>query len=64
MLAAKTLINWLDRNPSSLVSDYDEFRENLLKYSLQLSSILVGKINCALLNSREWLQRKVTTHVL
>jgi len=42
MMAAKSLINWLDRNPSSLVHDYDSFRQDVLKSSLDLCSILVS----------------------
>lgn len=40
MMSAKTLLNWLDRNPSALVSDYTNFRQELLQYSLELTRIL------------------------
>ena len=42
MMSAKTLLNWLDRNPSALVSDYTNFRQELLQYSLELTRILVS----------------------
>ena len=42
MLAAKSLVNWMDRNPSSLISNYENFRQEMLKNALELSSILVS----------------------
>lgn len=42
MLAAKGLVNWLDRNPSPLISDYEGFRLDVLKSALELSGMLVG----------------------
>ena len=43
MLAAKGLVNWLDHNPSPLISDYESFRLEVLKNALDLSSMLVGQ---------------------
>ena len=42
MMAAKLLLSWLDRNPSSLLENYDSFRTDILKSTLDLASILVG----------------------
>ena len=42
MTAANILVNWLDRNSSSLVQDYDNFRQEVLESSLDLSNILVS----------------------
>ena len=41
MTAAKSLISWLERNPSSLVTDYKVFRQDILRSTLDLSNILV-----------------------
>lgn len=41
MMAAKLLLNWLDRNPCSLVEDYDSFRNEVLMSALNLASVLV-----------------------
>ena len=46
MVAAKALINWLDRNPSSLVQDYSNFRTELLGSALDLTSIMVSGWVC------------------
>lgn len=42
MVAAKSLISWLDRTPSALDGDYPGFRQDVLKFSMDLSSILVS----------------------
>jgi len=42
MTAAKALISWLERNPSSIISDYNNFKQEVLRSTLDLSSILVG----------------------
>ena len=42
MTAARSLINWLDRNSTNLVLDYDEFRQVILKDALELSTIPVS----------------------
>lgn len=41
MMAAKVLLSWLDRNPSSLLQDYNAFRTDVLKSALDLAGILV-----------------------
>lgn len=41
MMSAKLLLNWLDRNPSSLLDDYDTFRAEVLQSALDLADILV-----------------------
>ena len=42
MVAAKSLIGWLDRKPSALMGDYHSLRQDILKFSMDLSSILVS----------------------
>lgn len=44
MMAAKHLLSWLDRNPSNLLEDYDNFRTEVLRNALDLSSILVSHL--------------------
>lgn len=41
MSSAKLLIHWLDHNPSSLVEDYDTFRNDVMMSALDLVAILV-----------------------
>ena len=41
MSSAKLLIHWLDRNPSSLVEDYEMFRNDVMMSALDLVAILV-----------------------
>ena len=43
MSSAKLLIHWLDHNPSSLVEDYDTFRNDVMMSALDLVAILVRK---------------------
>ena len=44
MSSAKLLIHWLDHNPSSLVEDYDTFRNDVMMSALDLVAILVRKM--------------------
>ena len=44
MSSAKLLIHWLDHNPSTLVEDYDTFRNDVMMSALDLVAILVRKI--------------------
>ena len=46
MTAAKSLISWLERNPSSFVTDYKSFKQDILRSTLDLSSILVSVSVC------------------
>lgn len=48
MNAAKSLVSWLERNPSSFVSDYKSFRQDMLKSTLELSSLLVSEEFCCI----------------
>ena len=41
MSSAKLLIHWLDRNPSSLINDYETFRNDVMMSALDLVAILV-----------------------
>lgn len=41
MSAAKLLIHWLDHNPSTLIEDYDSFRNDVMMSALDLVAILV-----------------------
>ena len=41
MSSAKLLIHWLDRNPSSLIEDYETFRNDVMMSALDLVAILV-----------------------
>ncbi|XP_064405032.1 connector enhancer of kinase suppressor of ras 2-like isoform X2 [Halichondria panicea] len=43
MNAAKSLVSWLERNPSSFISDYKSFKHDMLRSTLELSSILEDK---------------------
>lgn len=43
MSSAKLLIHWLDHNPSSLVEDYETFRNDVMMSALDLVAILVRK---------------------
>lgn len=44
MVAAKSLVSWLDRIPSGLMGDYHSFRQDILKFTRDLSSILVSGV--------------------
>ena len=41
MSSAKLLIHWLDHNPSSLIQDYETFRNDVMMSALDLVAILV-----------------------
>ena len=41
MTSSRSLINWLDRNSTNLVLDYNDFRQTILKDALELSTIPV-----------------------
>ena len=45
MMAAKLLLSWLDRNPSSLLEDYVTFRTQILRSALDLTGLLVGGVS-------------------
>lgn len=53
MMAAKLLLGWLDRNPSSFVENYESFRAEVLMSALELASILVSN-TCVLLLKSLW----------
>ena len=46
MSSAKLLIHWLDRNPSSLINDYETFRNDVMMSALDLVAILVRTCMC------------------
>ena len=43
MSSAKLLIHWLDHNPSTLIDDYDTFRNDVMMRALDLVAILVSR---------------------
>ena len=51
MTSSRSLINWLDRNSTNLVLDYNEFRQTILKDALELSTIPV-RYTCTCAHSR------------
>ena len=46
MTSSRSLINWLDRNSTNLVLDYNEFRQTILRDALELSTIPVRHVQC------------------
>ena len=42
MSSSKLLIHWLDHNPSSLIEDYDTFRNDVMMCALDLVAVLVS----------------------
>ena len=50
MSSAKLLIHWLDHNPSSLIEDYDTFRNDVMMSALDLVAILVSEKECLCLH--------------